>query len=638
MQNFAAFAAGGTFMLINRRRRQQAVLLATTSVFAFSAVFSGVGSAYAQVRSVTPVATVRTTTNVAANQTIVGTADKPVAIELIGGGAVENRGTIRGFANSSAIVVTGVASAATKIDNYGTIEASKAPGNTARDVAAIYLASRADIINRPTGVIRGTGGADGIIVATDVANGNVGGSTITNEGLISSDSGNAISVYGPMRSITNSGTIISQTGTAIYLGANGSISEGITNSGTIQGGPNDGSGKAIDASLSSASLTVSNSGTIVGQVLFGSGNDQLRLLGGSITGNVSGGAGTNTVNAVSGTSTLNGNISGFSAFTIASGAKVNQRGSIAATTVTNSGTLDVGSATRTVTGNYVQTSTGTLAVTITDAAAGSLSVSGTASVDGKVAPNTASRTTTVAPGTSFTVLQSTGTLTVASTAGIDSTNTIEKFALSQSGNQLRITRESGIAPDAPVQKAIDLIKNGTISTGGSTSVASTTVALERALTSIVNLPGGLPQRITTVGSARPLGQILSIFQSSTVNIGGTSVQLSQNQVNDIVTQFVREITPDFSISATGASVTNAIGASSTTTVSTRLASMRGTDSQTGMAAGDMVGRGIDMWAQPYLSTFKQGLKDGVSGFQADSRGLTIGADTVVADNLRVGLA
>ena len=59
----------------------------------------------------------------------------------------------------------------TKIDNYGTIEASKTAGNTARDVAAIYLNSRADIINRSTGVIKGTGGADGIIVATDVANG-----------------------------------------------------------------------------------------------------------------------------------------------------------------------------------------------------------------------------------------------------------------------------------------------------------------------------------------------------------------------------------------------------------------------------------------------------------------------------------
>lgn len=625
-------------MLINRRHRQQAVLLATTSVFAFSAVFSGVGSAYAQVRSATPVATVRTATNVAANETIVGTADKPVAIELIGGGSVENRGTIRGFANSSAIVVTGVASAATKIDNYGTIEASKTPGNTARDVAAIYLASRADIINRPTGVIRGTGGADGIIVATDVANGNVGGSTITNEGLISSDSGNAISVYGAMRSITNSGTIISQTGTAIYLGANGSISDGITNSGTIQGGPNDGSGMAIDASLSSARLVVANSGTIVGKVVFGSGNDELRLLGGSITGNVIGGAGTNVVNALSGTSTLNGSVTGFSAFNIASGAKVNQNGSITATTVTNSGTLDVGSATRTITGNYVQTSTGTLAVTITDAAQGQLSVSGTASVDGKIAPNTGSRTTAVAPGTSLTVLESTGTLTLASTAGVDNTNAIEKFVLSQSGNQLRITREAGISPNAPVQKAIDAIKSGAVSTGGNASVTSTTVALERALTRIVDLPGGLSQRIATIGTTNQLGRILSVFQSSTATINGRPVQLSQPQITDIVNQFVREITPDFSISATGATVTNAIGAASTTTVNTRLASMRGADSQTGMAAGDMVGRGIEMWAQPYLSTFTQDLKDGVSGFQADSRGLTIGADTVVADNLRVGLA
>src|SRR6478736_4724396 len=100
-------------MLINKRQRKQAVLLATTSVFAFTAVFSGVASAYAEVKSVTAVATVRATSNIAASQTIVGTPNAPVAIELIGGGTIVNAGTIRGQANASAIVVTGVASAAT---------------------------------------------------------------------------------------------------------------------------------------------------------------------------------------------------------------------------------------------------------------------------------------------------------------------------------------------------------------------------------------------------------------------------------------------------------------------------------------------------------------------------------------------
>ena len=59
-------------MLINKRQRKQAVLLATTSVFAFTAVFSGVGSAFAQVKAVSNVAT---NTTVAAARTITGTAD-----------------------------------------------------------------------------------------------------------------------------------------------------------------------------------------------------------------------------------------------------------------------------------------------------------------------------------------------------------------------------------------------------------------------------------------------------------------------------------------------------------------------------------------------------------------------------------
>ena len=59
-------------MLINKRQRKQAVLLATTSVIAFTAVFSGVGSAFAEVKAVSNVAT---STTVAAAKTITGTAD-----------------------------------------------------------------------------------------------------------------------------------------------------------------------------------------------------------------------------------------------------------------------------------------------------------------------------------------------------------------------------------------------------------------------------------------------------------------------------------------------------------------------------------------------------------------------------------
>jgi hypothetical protein len=262
--------------------------------------------------------------------------------------------------------------------------------------------------------------------------------------LISSDSGNAISVYGSMRSITNSGKIISETGTAIYLGAKGAITDSITNTatGVIQGGPADGSGKAIDASLSTANLTINNACTIVGQILFGSGTDTLNVTGGKITGNVSGDSkdtvnfdlgtgsfttagkfvGIGTINANSGTTTLAQAVTGASAFNIKSGATVKQNASIQATKVTNAGTLDVGSAKQTITGNYAQT--GTLAVTITDAANGSLSVSGTANVAGKVAPDTKSRTNSVSAGTSFTVLESTGTLTVAAGTTVDGTNSI----------------------------------------------------------------------------------------------------------------------------------------------------------------------------------------------------------------------
>jgi outer membrane autotransporter protein len=161
---------------------------------------------------------------------------------------------------------------------------------------------------------------------------------------------------------------------------------------------------------------------------------------------------------------------------------------------------------------------------------------------------------------------------------------------------------------------------------------------QKALGTLVDTTGGVQARIDKVGVKTSLGSILSILQSSKITVNGVEKQLEQAEVNQIVAQFVKELTPDFNISTTGAGVANSIGSSNTTTVNNRVASLRAIDSQTGMAAGDMVGRGIEMWAQPFLATFGQELKDGVSGYKANSRGITVGADTVVADNLRVGLA
>jgi hypothetical protein len=123
-----------------------------------------------------------------------------------------------------------------------------------------------------------------------------------------------------MRSITNSGTIISETNTAILIGANGAVTDGITNSGIIRGGSLDGTGKAIDASASSANLTINNSGTIVGKILFGTGTDTLNITGGRITGDVNGDS-KDTVNFTlgSGSFTTGGTFAGFGDVNIKSG-------------------------------------------------------------------------------------------------------------------------------------------------------------------------------------------------------------------------------------------------------------------------------------------------------------------------------
>ena len=58
----------------------------------------------------------------------------------------------------------------------------------------------------------------------------------------------------------------------------------------------------------------------------------------------------------------------------------------------------------------------------------------------------------------------------------------------------------------------------------------------------------------------------------------------------------------------------------------------------GMSAGDETGRGFTVWARPFGETFSQGVKEGVSGFTANSYGVAAGADTLVSPDFRLGAA
>jgi outer membrane autotransporter protein len=404
-----------------------------------------------------------------------------------------------------------------------------------------------------------------------------------------------------MRSITNSGTIISETNTAILIGANGAVTDGITNSGIIRGGSLDGTGKAIDASASSANLTINNSGTIVGKILFGTGTDTLNITGGRITGDVSGDS-KDTVNFTlgSGSFTTGGTFAGFGDVNIKSGT-VKLAHAIQATRVTNAGTVDVGATTQTITGSYTQTSTGTLKTTLTNTTSGKLVVTGNASVAGTIFADGSGRDAPITPGTEFTVLQA-GNLT-SSTATL-ATNTLANFKLQNVNNSIKLVLQSGLNPDNPRVKVIQ----------NTPAAKGLTTVLERFSTSAVKFNSELDKVLRRLTGESVDGKTLTTDESEQASI---------------------HLTPNTSMSGGNSAALNNVSRAFSSNITTRLAGVRSTDQQTGLAGGDQVLRGIELWTQPFISSISQDKSDGID---AKSRGVSIGADTLVMDNFRVGIA
>jgi len=86
--------------------------------------------------------------------------------------------------------------------------------------------------------------------------------------------------------------------------------------------------------------------------------------------------------------------------------------------------------------------------------------------------------------------------------------------------------------------------------------------------------------------------------------------------------------------------TTAVGRSAVVTIINRLVALRTAATSgalTGMSAGDPY-HDVGMWLQGFGSTIDQDNRQGVAGFDADTAGLTFGADTLLTDNFRLGAA
>ena len=325
---------------------------------------------------------------------LTGVTTLPASLPLTNAGTVSNPGplTIPGsftntgvFANTGTVTVTGTFTNSGSFNNTGLIT-----GNAAGILGG-------GTVNN-SGTIIGNGGAGVNLTTTG---------TVINSGLIQG------STYGSM---SGAGGTVINTGTIKDPGIAGALIEtsGVLvnqTSGLITG--------TIGVLFNGTSGTLTNNGTITGTagvaIQLGAGSNSVTLGTGSVlSGTIDGGTGAGQI-ALTGTGSMSNTISNFgtgSALSVASGASWTASGAWTVATVTNSGTLQPGTAGSPLklTGKFVQASTGVLNVALKSDGTGSqLQVTGAATLAGTVAVTPSG--TFASGATKFAVVTASGGVT-----------------------------------------------------------------------------------------------------------------------------------------------------------------------------------------------------------------------------------
>ncbi|MFA5390369.1 MAG: autotransporter domain-containing protein [Candidatus Omnitrophota bacterium] len=323
-----------------------------------------------------------------------------------------------------------------------------------------------------------------------------------------------------------------------------------------------------------------NSGTITGP---GSSGIAVKTLAGDTaitnTGTLSGGG--YAIYLTSGTNTITNNAGG----TITGPIKI----ASGTTTVVNNGTINIGTAT-TNGGIYTQNSNATLKLTANSATHFGKLTASSAALDAasKVYVNVGGY---IANGASLKVIDvSGGAVTVPGNISSSS------YAVGFTANG---------AADLVLTAARVTNAYATASSSGNTDRVGAT--------------------LDQIASGGPTGDMQTVL--STLDQIGTATQVANS---------VETMTPDVSSGAIDGS--RSLTAQGFTTVSNRLGGVRsGGATGSGVSSGDMAD-GVGVWMQALGSNMKQGERKGIEGFSANTFGTTIGADKVIDNHFRVGLA
>ncbi len=405
------------------------------------------------------------------------------------------------------------------------------------------------------------------------------------------------------------GAVTAQSGSVLALNGLGSrVTGAISGPGTVQVNGTFGTENTINVGdlevagegVFNVKNTVAGSvfnvaGTVNNSALIDSGltlnGGVLNLVNGSrVTGAVADGGGASAIN-VNGTYTTENTLAA-SAINISSDGLLNARHNLTGT-LTNSGTLDVRSATPiTLTGNYVQQAGGVYSMEATSPTQyGQLHVTGTASLpaNANIAVDVTQGATLVKGGVLPGVITSSGL--TASTFNVTDNSVLFDFEGVIDGNNVDLNVKRGVQ--------VQTVVNNSPNSGAAGGAA-----------------GALDAIISNGGGSADMNHVIS--------------QLGQLTNDADINKAVHQMVP---LVAGGTSSATAM----TLNLTDRVIQAR-EESNRGLSAGDGYVTDRQIWLKPFGSWAKQDQEDAVAGYDADSAGVIVGVDGGVTAKDRAGIA
>jgi len=490
-------------------------------------------------------------------------------------GAVSNSGTIQGIGGfvSGGVLATG----GTGFGMY--LGDDRVNCNTHCGNATVTGA----LLN--SGLIQGIGGN---AIGTSVVGGNGYGVALLNGSLISGGISNTGVIKGVGGNAVGNG--ISGDGYGIYIDAMSSVAGGINNSGTIVGLAGSASGGAI------AGNSYAIYAPFDGLASIGVSGVNARIIGDVYAPNA-------TLTVQNGATFTNTNSFNLNSFNIENGSTFNfinspivsasvAGGITVQNAVVNSGNLNVGSSTPTITGNYVQSNAGTFSAAIASQTNyGKLNVTGAATLAGVAAITVLNPAAALASGSTLVGMISAGTLSGTFAQVTTSGTSLYTFTPVYVDNQFDLAVKSNA-----IFAQIVMANNNPAALGSAT-------VLDGFISNPTANPNMAPvlDRLNSIyGTGNGAGVSNAISQTLPVIVGAGSLIASQTQ------QGLNQI-------------------------------MQGRQNQLrGLSSGEEYIGNRNAWMKGYGSWANQGNVNNVSGYKVNTGGLAVGADWELSPKANLG--